>query len=43
MEAVRDQLRFAGVDEIHESPDPRFEFVERTLSDVGMIDVHDGL
>ncbi len=28
---------------IHEPLDPRFELVERTLSYVGMVDVHDGL
>jgi hypothetical protein len=28
---------------IHEPSDPRLELFERTLSDIGMIDVNDGL
>jgi hypothetical protein len=43
VEAVRDQLRFAGTDEIHEPQDPCSQLFQRALSDIGMVDVHDGL
>ena len=43
VEAVRDQLRLARVNEIHEPLNSRLELVDRTLSDLGVVDVHDRL
>jgi hypothetical protein len=33
----------ALVDELHEVADPSPELLERTLSDIGVVDIHDGL
>src|SRR5206468_6371564 len=43
VEAVGDQLRLPCLDQVHELSDPRLELLERVLSDIGMVDLHDGL
>jgi hypothetical protein len=41
VEAVREELRFAGINELHDPSDAGSELFDRNFSDIGTVDVDD--